>query len=147
MIARYLGAKASPAARLAMLRTARRGGSVSPEARAALARAEAAGACEVVGSAEVVGAEWRRAEGDDDDGGGDDDERGAGERVSRGGGWCLDLADGRVLEEGFDRLWLATGGAPGVRGSPLLSRLLDDVPIEVGASASSNGVSHQDCLP
>ena len=31
----------------------------------------------------------------------------------------------------FDRVWLATGGAPGVAGSPLFAGLLGDRPVEV----------------
>ena len=85
-----------------MLSAARRGGSVSPEAHRLLL----ASASRVIVDADVVSAD------------------------SVDGETWLETADARRFGP-FDRVWLATGGAPGVAGSPLFAGLLGDRPVEV----------------
>ena len=101
-IAKYLSGRTPPEARLAMLSAARRGGSVSPEAHRLLL----ASASRVVVDADVVSAD------------------------SVDGETWLETADARRFGP-FDRVWLATGGAPGVAGSPLFADLLRARPVEV----------------
>ena len=101
-IARFLSKRAAPEDRLAMLRAARRGGSVSPEARRGLDR----GGTAVVADVDVVYGEVD------------------------GGARYLDTAEGDRLGP-FDKVWYATGGAPGVAASPLFSGLLADRPVAV----------------
>ena len=85
-----------------MLAAARRGGSVSPEAHRLLVASEA----RVIEDADVVSAD------------------------SVDGETWLETADARRFGP-FDRVWLATGGAPGVAGSPLFAGLLRARPVEV----------------
>ena len=101
-IARFLSKRATPEDRLAMLRAARRGGSVSPEARRGLDR----GGATVLADVDVVYGEVD------------------------GGARYLDTAEGDRLGP-FDKVWYATGGAPGVAASPLFARLLADRPVAV----------------
>ncbi|KAH8098230.1 hypothetical protein JL720_1162 [Aureococcus anophagefferens] len=101
-IARFLSKRAAPEDRLAMLRAPRRGGSVSPEARRGLDR----GGTAVVADVDVVYGEVD------------------------GGARYLDTAEGDRLGP-FDKVWYATGGAPGVAASPLFARLLADRPVAV----------------
>merc|ERR1712091_802011 len=82
-----------------MLRAARRGGSVSPEARRGLDRGGTAVLAVVYGEVD-------------------------------GGARSLDTAEGDRLGP-FDKVWYATGGAPGVAASPLFSGLLADRPVAV----------------
>jgi len=99
-IASYLSRRTSPAARLAMLRAARQGGSVSPEGKRALD----ASRVQLVEDQTILGAE--------------SDEH----------GHYLEAAHGERLGP-FDAVWFATGGAPGVAGSPLYAQLLAQRPI------------------
>lgn len=101
-LARFLSERRSPPeARLAIIKEARKGGSISPEARRLLD----ASATTVVEGAEVLGVECVDGE-----------------------TW-LETADKKLGP--FERVWLATGGAPGVAGSPLFAGLLRARPIDV----------------
>ena len=99
-IASYLSKRASPKDRLKMFRAARNGGSVSPEAKKALDASSVA----ILQDVDIVGAEI------------DDDL------------YYLIDADGTRLGP-YDKVWVATGGAPGIGASPLFQHLLQTKPI------------------
>jgi hypothetical protein len=150
MISSFLG-KQTMEERVQMVKEARGGGSVTPEAMISLNEQQAAGVLRLWEGRQVCGAEWVQTKADGHSGGHwavffDDDGSeysGAARDVgSAGNGEGLPTAE--VLNEqransadesvngiAFDRIWLATGSEVNVEAEPVLQQLLRDRPIEL----------------
>jgi hypothetical protein len=91
--------------RMNMIREARGGGSVTPEAHAMLSAEVEDGRLELLEGDEVIGAD------------------------RNSGKWSVDFENGETRQ--FDQIWLATGSDMDATKQPLLSQLLADCPIDI----------------